>query len=96
MSKYNFFDKVLVTTTSFEDCVVSWNFISAGFSLLNESTTPGRIIEYSFMSNGTVHGDLDPSLPSAGVAYDNRHESVIYFRLKTDGAPVTVRVEAWA
>lgn len=96
MSKFNFFDKVSVSTTSFADCAISWDFVSAGFSLLNESTTAGRIIEYSFDGGNTVHGDLDPSLPSAGVVYDARHESKIYLRLKTAGAPVIVRVEVWA
>jgi hypothetical protein len=94
--KHNFFNKASVSTTSFADCAVSWDFISAGFMLLNESSTAADIIEYSFDGGETVHGDLSPSLPSAGLGFDNRHENAIYFRRKTAGVAVSVRIEAWA
>jgi hypothetical protein len=95
MSNFNYFNKVHVSTTNFSDRQVTWTFNSAGILLLNESTVAGRVLEYSF--NGTdVHGDLDPTLPSAGIAFDNRHESRVYLRLKTAGASVICRIEAWA
>lgn len=95
MSKFNFFDEVSVATTDFADKYIHWNFISAGLLLLNESLVSGDIIEYSF-DGTTVHGNLDPDLPSAGISRDSSHESAIYFRLKTAGSAVTVRVEVWA
>lgn len=95
MSKFNFFERVEVSSTTFTNHVVSWNFVSAGIALLNENTTSGRIVEYSF-DGETVHGDLNPDLPSVGIIFDNRHESRIYFRLKTAGATCDVRVESWS
>ena len=94
MSKFNFFDRILIATTDFADHKVSWSFNSAGIMLLNESTTPADVVQYSF--NGVdVHGDLRPGTPAAGIAFDNRIESSIYFRLETAGSGVLVRAEAW-
>lgn len=95
MSKFNFFQEVLVSTTTFTDAAVSWDFISAGIMLLNENTTSGRIVDYSF-DGENVHGRLDPDTDARSLAFDNRHESAVYFRLKTAGAACVVRVEAWA
>lgn len=90
----NFFDKVFVSTVDFADCFVKWDFNSHGFSLMVESFNINDIIEYSF--NGTdAHGDLSPSLPSGAIIFDNRSQNAIWFRLKTAGDPVLVRIEAW-
>jgi hypothetical protein len=95
MSKYNFFDRVSVSTTNFDNHVVYWTFNSTGIVLVNETETSGRIVEYSF--NGTdVHGDLDPDLATSGLAFDNRRETRIWFRLKTAGGAASVRIETWA
>lgn len=94
-TQHNYFTKVTVTTTDFADVALSWDFVSAGVAILNEGAS-GNIIEYSFDVNGvTVHGDLDPDQPSAGMIWDNRHHSKVYLRLKT-GTTALVRVEAWA
>lgn len=95
MSKFNFFDRRAVSSTNFEDNKFSWSFISAGIILENESTTSGDVLEYSFDAE-TVHGTLDPDLPTAALAFNNRHESKIYIRRQSAGSAVTVRVEAWA
>lgn len=94
MSKYNYFDKILVSTTAFEDHPVVWDFVSSGIILINETGTSGHIIEYSF-DGETLHGDLDPDLESAYLTFTHRHECKVWFRLKTVGQTATVRVEAW-
>lgn len=92
----NFFTKVNVSSTSFQAAgqKISWDFTSIGIAIMNESKTDSDIIEYSF--DGTnVHGDMTPGLPSAGIIFDNRCENTIWFRLKQEGIPITVRVETW-
>ena len=85
MSRFNFFDRILIATTDFSDHVVSWSFNSTGILLLNESTSAVDIIQYSF--NGTdLHGELRPGTVAAGLAFDNRTESSIYFRLASGAA----------
>ena len=92
MSKFNFFDRVTVSTTAFT--WVSWEFNSTGIMLLNESTTSANIIQYSF--NGTdLHGDLRPNSPSSSMAFDNRTESSIYFRLAPGAGSAVLRIETW-
>lgn len=89
----NFFTHVTVTSSSFSDTFVQWDFVSQGIALLNLGVAT-NIIEYSF--NGTtVHGDLDPSTASAGIIFDNRGECCVYLRLKS-GTTADVRIEAWA
>lgn len=90
----NFFGKADVTTTSFGDCVITWGFNSHGFSLMVESYNIMDAVEYSF-DGQTVHGDLTPTLPSSAVVFDNRVQNTIWFRLKSIGDPVVVRIEAW-
>jgi len=64
---------------------------------LNEEDTMAsdKVVEYSF--NGTtVHGELDSSLPSRGLVFDNRNITLIWFRVKSGSSgPITVRVDAW-
>lgn len=88
---HNFFKKLYVTTTNFEDTVVVWDFISTGLMLLNLGAVA---IEYSF--DGTnVCGDMEPDKSSEGLVFDNRKEDKIYFRLSEVGPSSIVRVEAW-
>jgi len=95
MSKFNFFSRIDVSTTDFVDHVASFGFISSGISIINNSALSTDIVEYSF-DGATLHGDLSPTFPNAALAFDNRYESRIWFRLKVDGGPVSVRLEAWA
>jgi hypothetical protein len=87
--------KVDVYTDNFADVYLAWDFISAGLLLLAETTTASEIIEFSFDGIHT-HGDLSPGVGSAGLVFDSRHESGVFLRRKVAGAPVTVRVDAWA
>jgi len=97
----NFYEKITVTSTTFgeeadgyqPDAFIS--FHSTSLMLLNEGTLLTSVIEYSFNGN-TVHGELDPTLPSRGLTFDNRRVSSIWFRVKSGSSgPVIVRVDAW-
>jgi hypothetical protein len=90
----NFFDKIEVSTTAFEDSTVKWNFISIGFGLVVESSDTTDVIEYSF-DGQTVHGDLTPGTPTEAIMFDNRSQCQVWFRRFTVGSPVIVRIEAW-
>lgn len=70
-------------------------FSTQGIMFLNEGTTSSQVVEYSFNGN-TVDGELDPTLPSKGLAFDGRVISLIWFRMK-DGSsgPCNVSVHAW-
>jgi hypothetical protein len=92
MSKYNFFQKVSVTGATFPttpQTVFDIKYQNS-FLLLNEGDTK---VEYSF-DGSTLHGDLTPSTPSAGIAFDNRIVDKIWFR--TSSGTQIVRVEAWS
>jgi hypothetical protein len=98
---FNFYQKVQVVSTSFggntvdgqqPDVVITFTTQSVMF--LNENTT--GTVEYSF-NGSTVHGELDPTLPSRAMTFDNRTVSCIWFRVKSGSTgPITVRVDAWA
>jgi len=91
MSKWNYFDEVTVDVAVFPSAPqVNFEFLSQGFSFLN---TGANIVEYSF-DGDIVHGNLNPSDASAGLVFDNRVESKVWFRYV--GGASTVRVEAWA
>lgn len=96
---YNFFKKISVVATAFggdtidgyqPDCVLV--FTNTGLTLLNEGS---GVVEYSF--NGTtVHGELDSTKASAGMSFDNRVVSAMWFRIKSGSTgPIVVRVDAW-
>jgi len=95
-TKGNFFTVATVTSTSFSDCRRDFGMggVSAGIMLLVDSSNVSDEIEYSFNST-TVHGNLKPGSPNEGIAFDNRHESTVWLRLKNAGRTVNVRVEAW-
>ena len=89
----NFFEKIGVVSTSFSDHSYSWDFISQGLSIVAESTNCTDVIEYSF-NGDTVHGDLTPGFSGAFI-WDDRRECKIFFRRKTEGNSVVVRLEVW-
>jgi hypothetical protein len=99
---FNFYQKKAVTNTTFgtsadgyaADMVITFSTQSVMF--LNEGTTSTQVVEYSFNGN-TVHGELDPSLPSRTFMFENRVIGAIWFRLKAGSSgPVNVRVDAWS
>lgn len=99
---FNYYKKVSVDNITFGGQSVDGyqpsafiSFSTQAVMFLNEGTTSSQVVEYSF--NGTtVHGELDPTLPSRAVAFDNRVISKIWFRVKSGSSgPITVRVDAW-
>ena len=96
---WNFFQSVTVDGYSFGSQsqdgyqpFIIIKFPTQGLLLLNEGT---GIVQVSFNGN-TVHDELDSTKASAGIAYDNRVVSMIWFRLKNAGAPCIVSVRAWS
>lgn len=97
---FNFHEKLSITATNFgsnsvdgyqPDMIIT--FSTQGVMFFNESVS--GVVEYSFNGN-TVHGELDPTLPSRALAFDNRVISLIWFRIKSGSvSPVIVRVDAW-
>ena len=98
---FNYFTKVTVTWSNFggsstdgysPDVIIP--FQTQGFILLNEDAT--NIVEVSYNGN-TLHDELNPSLPSKGLAYDARVNSLMWLRLKTGSAgPAVISIRAWA
>jgi hypothetical protein len=92
---YNFFQRVTINSNTFaqiSDITIPFRNSNMGFSMIFEGS---GIIEYSFNGN-TVHGDMDSTALTKGLVFDNRKISAVWFRLKTAGAGVTLRFEAWA
>jgi len=97
---FNFYEKINVVATDFgsesvdgqqPDIIITFPTQSVLF--LNEGT---GVVEYSFNGNH-VHGELDSSLPSKALSFDNRVISFIWFRLKSGNVgPITIRVDAWS
>lgn len=97
---YNFYKKVDVTWDKFggsssdgyhEDILIKYG--SNTMMLLNENTT--GVVEYSF-DGVNLHGELDPTLPTRGMTFDNRPVSRIWFRVKSGSSgPIRVRIDAW-
>lgn len=97
---FNYYKKIAVSNTTFgvpgdgyaPDVIIPFTTQSVIF--LNEDDTD--VVEYSF--NGfDVHGELNPTLPSRGLSFDNRVICKIWFRVKSGSSgPVTIRVDAWA
>jgi hypothetical protein len=98
--KPNFYQKVSVIESDFGSESVDGyqpniiiRFNTAGVIFQNEGT---GVVEYSF-DGWTVHGELDSTLPSRTMSFDNRIISMIWFRVKSGSSgPITVRVDAWA
>lgn len=91
---FNFFQKINVTSPGFApspDLIIT--FPTQGVVFINENNS--GIVEYSFNGN-TVHGELDPSLPSKSKVFDNRVISIMWWRVKSGSSgPITVSIEAW-
>lgn len=96
---YNFFSKIDIVAATFggnsidgyqPDMIVT--FPTTGITFMNEGS---GVLEFSF--NGrTVHGELDSSKPTAGMSFDNRNVSTIWFRIKAGSSgPISVSVSAW-
>lgn len=90
-----FFQKVIVSSGSFSatdspDVLVNVNGVN-NFSLTNE--TGSSVVEVSFNGN-FVQDELDSSLPTRFVLYNNRSVDAIWFRLKS-GSPATITIRAW-
>jgi len=90
MSKYNYFQEILIDGYDFPTTPqVDFGFMSQGIALLNRGNFT---IVYSF--NGIdEHGDLRSDDASAGIIFDNRLESKVWF--KAEDGYGSVRVEAW-
>ena len=99
-SKTDFYTKLSVSATDFGNDSVDGQqpdifikFSPTCVMFLNENST--QVVEYSF-DGITVHGELDPSLPSKGICFDNRRISYVWFRVKSGSSgPITVRIDAW-
>lgn len=99
---FNFYQKVAVSATTFGGTSVSGaqpdiiiTFPTESIMFLSEGSGSTGVVEYSFNGN-TVHGELDPSLPSKTLSFDNRTVSMIWFRIKSGSSgTVTIRVDAW-
>jgi hypothetical protein len=101
--KNNFFQRLAVNWSQFgapdgytlvdgygPDIVIPFSTQSVSF--LNEGT---GTIEYS-LDGTTVHGDLISGTATAGLTFDNRVMSCIWFRIKTGSTgPINLRIEAW-
>lgn len=92
---FNYYTKVDVTVGSFQaTCDAIITFPTQTVMLLNEDTG-SDIVEYSFNGN-TLHGELNPSLITKSMTFDNRVISKIWFRVKSGSTgPITVRIDAW-
>lgn len=94
---FNFYQKAAITSTIFlgptqPDMMIT--FPTQTVMFLNENSS--GVVEYSFNGN-TVHGELDATLPSRGLTFDNRVISSIWFRVKAGSSgPITIRVDAWS
>lgn len=89
---FNFFQRVDVASSTFgnnPDIIIP--FSNNGIMFLNEGT---GVVEVSFNGN-TVHTELNSADSSAGLVFDNRAVSLVWFRLKSGTPPISIRVEAW-
>lgn len=90
---FNYFKKVTISSNSFgKNCDLFIPFSTQGISFLNEDGA--SIVQVSFNGNA-VHDELNPSLLSKSVTYDNRVISKIWFKL-TSGSSAVISVRAWA
>jgi hypothetical protein len=95
---WNFYQKISVTVngTFNTDCDIVIPFNTQGIQLLNLGSGATEVVEFS-MNGNRVHGEMNPTNPSAGLTYDARTVSKLWFRVQTGSTgPVTVSVMAWA
>jgi hypothetical protein len=95
----DFYQVVSVSTvgTFNTDCDVIIPFTTQGVMLYNLSATTGTFtVEFSCNGNA-VHGVLNNTNGTAGLTFDSRVMSKIWFRVQSGStAPVNVSVLAWA
>lgn len=97
---YNYFQIIAVSTSTFgggstsgqqPDAIITFPTQAVQFLNLGTGT-----VEFSFNGN-TVHGELNSTNASAGLTFDNRTVSTIWFRVKSGSSgPISVSVTAWA
>jgi hypothetical protein len=90
---FNFFQRMTVSSATFgdhPDMVVT--FTTQGIMFMNEGS---GVIEVSFNGN-TVHTELNSGDSSKVLTFNDRVVSMIWFRVKTGGPSIPVRVEAWS
>ncbi len=94
---FNYFKKLEVTWTAFNTVSdVTIAFPTSSVILMNEETGGTSVVEYSFNGN-TVHGELDPTVPSRTMTFPNRPIHAIWFRVKSGSSgAITTRIDAWA
>jgi hypothetical protein len=98
---FNFFKKIGVSSATFgggsvdgyqPDIVITFSTLGIVFNTEGSST---NTVEYSF-NGSTVHGELVPGTNRATLIFQNRVESLIWFRVKSGSSgPITISVEAW-
>lgn len=90
-----YFVKVVVSSASFAantapDIIVNVAGVN-NFSICNETT--GSVVEVSYNGN-TVQDELDASLPTRFLLYNNRRVDTVWLRLKS-GSASTIAIRAW-
>jgi hypothetical protein len=99
---WSYFTKVSVSSTTFGGGSISGQqpdiiipFQTQAVQFLNLGSGGTSVIEYSF--NGTtVHGELNPTNASAGLTFDNRIISLVWFRVQSGSSgTIVVSVQAW-
>lgn len=90
---HNFFQKVSVTATSFNsNADLFIPFVTQGVMLLNLGS---GVVEIS-LNGQTVHMELNSANASAGLTFDNRVVSKMWFRVQSGSSgPIVVSVNAW-
>jgi len=91
MNKWNYFDTITVTETSFPvSPQANFHFHSMGFSF---TITTSGTIEYSF-DGINIHGNLDGSSSTLNERFfDNRLANKVWFKVSSGSEDV--RVESW-
>lgn len=90
---FNFFRKVTVSGSSFtSSSTLSVPFVPQGIMFINEDGT--NVVEFSYNGN-TVHGELNPTLPSRSLTFNNIGVCGIWFRMKS-GPSAVVSFYAWS
>lgn len=90
----NFFKQITVNELAFPSTpqvVINVSGVNH-LSIVNLGTTAGQTVEYSFNGN-VLHGNCIPGTPRAGIVFDDRRVSYIWFRTTADASDVTI--EAW-
>lgn len=91
---FSYFKKITVSRTTYGDpndgyrCDIQIPFVCQGFSLSNQT---GSVVSVSF-DGFTDHDELDTTLVTKFVQYDNRVVSKMWFKVPSATATVVVRI----